>query len=231
MKTIKFFVCCLVFISLFSCTKKKGKNDEFILNIEDNFTGIYLPLKFVNCLNDTKNFYTALNTDFVYNFLIVTNNAVLWYETSQDAYFKEADEYVSEYYKFISDNNKSIISFSNNEYIKIGNKINNVKSGDKIKDEIDIINTYIAEIVLDELFKNGLIYIENYMLGIPSVDIDNWNIPRFKIETFLSEYELKANLRLYDCADNEILYFIISNNRYHICKWNGDTIEIKWTLW
>jgi len=62
---------------LFSCTKKKVKNDEFNLNIEDNFTGIYLPFDFINCLNDTKNFYTALNTNPAYNFFIVTNNAVL----------------------------------------------------------------------------------------------------------------------------------------------------------
>jgi len=69
------------------------------------------------------------------------------------------------------------------------------------------------------------------MLRIPSVDIDNWNIPRFKIETFFSEYELKANLRLFDCVDNEILYFIIYDNRYHLCKWDGNHIEIKWTIW
>jgi hypothetical protein len=216
---------CFICIFITSCTSQNDKDNDFRRFILDSHNiGIYLPQNFVNCLNETKNYSIAQYTSSLYDYLIVNKNNILYHYSHLDKYTKISKKKLRNYqFNLNSTHEPIIIDDCGNTYIKIADNTNN---------EIEVINRYIAEIILDELIKFGIIYIENYMIRIPSVNIDKWNIPRFKIDTFRSGYTLNANLRLYDCDDDEIVYFeITDDNRYYIYKYNESQKEIKWVIW
>jgi hypothetical protein len=204
--------------------------NDFVLNAENDFNGVYLPLNFILNLKETKNFSTARNQIMLYDYLVVVNKDSISYKNKDDIVHSEISKKDISNFTFLRNNNfPIIIDHLGNAYLKVHTEISFA---------LDDINKYIAEIVLDEMIDLGLMFIEGgYRLRIPAVNIDKWDIPLFRIETFDLSYEGTANLYLYYVETGELVFLERKDvpNRvddsYSIYAYRDGKKVLLWKLW
>jgi hypothetical protein len=189
-------------------TESKMK-DEYFTTYEEKFIGIYLPIKFIESIENSKNFRQSmlLNRDrlndksnqFYYDILILKENRIYSDLGFHDGYAIYAEK--TKYFQFIDNNEDILINDHNGHLYK------------KISEEIDnydeIVENFIGKIIFLDLIENNKVSISNGIINVLQQNII------FQIS--LGWYIDDANLELRDLNRN-LLALKIENGKFMIYK-------------
>ena len=225
-RTIVFCLCLLVFVA---CAPKKDKGketspaavqapdaqkaiaqdsrDEYQVEIQDEYLGVYLPVEYIDNITEYKNHSVAIhsaNANY-YNFLNVTKNIIYSDVKWHDGYAIESE--VNDLFKYISDGeNYTIIDDKGYKYIRI--------SSDTVH-AYKVIDGYVMNVILQPLIKQKKLEIVDGKLDINGtkyeVVLDDMFYPKDDNLLFFNR-ETKTMLGMKITGKSYIFYKLIPSN-------------------
>ena len=156
----KYFLFLLAFFKLFILDAQEW-NINFLEDIDEKYLGVYLPVNFIELLQDSNNFTLSLMTNYdqkekkrlYHDILIIDKNRNMIWSNARfhDGYAIKLDE--AEKYKFIEKNNEIlIIDNKEYEYLKISTDIENA---------YEIVDKFIAGVVFSKAIERRKVFLEN----------------------------------------------------------------------
>jgi len=184
----------------------------YVNNIDNKYMGIYLPKYFIESIENTKNFGTALminsyrdnskHDGFYHDVLRVQENIIFSSEAFYDGYAIYAEKI--KHFEFIDNNQQMVIIDDNgHQYIKISNEIS-IRH-----DYYKIVSNYIGKIIFSDLIENGKIIIADDTITVLPLNLDFEIICAWPIDG--------ANLELFG-MNRERFALKIENGSYNFYK-------------
>jgi hypothetical protein len=216
MKNIFVFILVLVPLSIFT----QNIDSMFLLNTIDNdFLGTYLPVEYINSLNETKNHSISmhLNRNMYHDVLSVEKNIIYSNARWHDQYAIPSAE--GNIYQFIRNGEERIIVDNNGySYRKIG---------DNSTSYYNNVRTFTANIVFKEAIEHGIgIKISGRNITIPFLYFF-LNEDTFEIILDDMFFEKGANILLYDRGKSLMIYVSLNNFEYTFFEMTQRNIDIR----
>jgi hypothetical protein len=200
----KVFLSLLILFNL-SILNAREFDLNFLENIEEKYLGVYLPVNFIETLQNTKNFTVSLMANnygngrnrLYHDILIVDKSKYRIWSNARfhDGYAIPFNE--AEYYKFIERDNKIlIIDNKGYEYIKISQNIENA---------YEFVDRFIAEIIFADALKNKKILLENNYVIIAETGL--------KYTVLLTQF-VEGNPNLLLSGNRQVLFLEIVDGKY-----------------
>jgi hypothetical protein len=140
----------LSFIFCFYSVYGQADDPFHIDGIDEKYYGVYLPVEYLDSLNETKNHFLSLmlNSSQKYHDILIVGDRIIYSNLKyHDSYAIKANEALS--YKFITGNgNTCIIDNNNYKYRRISIFYDAA---------YDVLGNYIAKIIFNDLNKNETI--------------------------------------------------------------------------
>jgi hypothetical protein len=190
----KVYIFLLIFVVININAQEK---DEWYVNTNEYYFGIYLPINYIELLEKTKNNYTSLNNNKNYHdILIVEKNRIASNSQFHDGYAIKNEE--AKYFKFYEENKiKYIIDQNNIKYKCISNTTENY---------YEIVCNFVAKIIFNGINEVKII---NNEINISKIGKQNYKI---NLDPVLIDGN--ANLILVNYGLDEWIYLEITNNEY-----------------
>jgi hypothetical protein len=181
----------------------------YVNNIDNKYMGIYLPKYFIESIENTRNFGTALTLNsyrdnskhdgFYYDILIVQENNIFSSLAFYDGYAIYAENI--KHFEFIDNNQQmAIIDDNGHPYIKIS----------ELKyDYYIIVSNYIGKIIFSDLIENGKIIIADDTIKVLPLNLDFEIVCAWPVD--------EANLELFG-MNREPFALKIENGSYNFYK-------------
>lgn len=195
-------------------TENRIKESPYYVQIQEDFIGVYLPIKYIEDLTSTKNHSTVIFSkgSTYHNYLSVQKNIIYSNIKWHDGYAIENTEI--EEYQFISEGNeKTIIDNRGFTYIKISPDTDNTHL---------VLREFISNIILEQLVVQKKITINQGSINMFNktfqINLDYFNFPR------------ECNLILYNKEESLFLGLIIEDKDYFFYKIDTSNQELVLVL-